>query len=281
MTLKLNALFLAMVGGLTSLVVPATAEAGNVGYYIANNPSSCVSPTDVIVQAGHTPVAVSQLDAASLAPLSALVVVTCGSMPADPDLDAAVAGGMDLIIDSSDYLATTHPYLPGGGWVTSRFDCATDLDISPGAPIASGPGGTLNDASFDDPEGGYCSVTGFLTAPVPAGAVPFLQTPTASVAAVGYRYGLGNVAFSMSSFSRTGVDAEEWYPAARIYLANAIAWSMSNVVGPATTCTSEGYTGAKLTWCKNICENGLSGQVLDTWIHRWTNRYRDLPYCAL
>ena len=49
---------------------------------------------------------------------------------------------------------------------------------------------------------------------------------------------------------------------------------------PATTCASEGYTGTKLTWCKNICENGLTGQVLDTWIHRWINRYRDLPYCA-
>ena len=51
--------------------------------------------------------------------------------------------------------------------------------------------------------------------------------------------------------------------------------------GPTTTCASEGYKGAQLTWCKNICENGLTGQVLDTWIHRWINRYRDLPYCAV
>ena len=50
--------------------------------------------------------------------------------------------------------------------------------------------------------------------------------------------------------------------------------------GPVTTCASEGYTGTKLTWCKNICENGLTGAALDTWIHRWVNRYRDLPYCA-
>ena len=49
---------------------------------------------------------------------------------------------------------------------------------------------------------------------------------------------------------------------------------------PATTCASEGYTGTKLTWCKNICENGLTGATLDMWIHRWVNRYRDLPYCA-
>ena len=46
------------------------------------------------------------------------------------------------------------------------------------------------------------------------------------------------------------------------------------------TCAEEGYKGAKLTWCKNICENGLTGQVLDTWIHRWITRYRVLPSCA-
>jgi len=46
------------------------------------------------------------------------------------------------------------------------------------------------------------------------------------------------------------------------------------------TCASEGYTGTKLLWCKNICEKGYTGATLDTWIHRWINRYRDLPACA-
>ena len=48
-----------------------------------------------------------------------------------------------------------------------------------------------------------------------------------------------------------------------------------------TTCASEGYTGTKLTWCKNICESDLPQATLDMWIHRWINRYRDLPYCAV
>ena len=47
------------------------------------------------------------------------------------------------------------------------------------------------------------------------------------------------------------------------------------------TCASEGYTGTKLTWCKNICEKGYTGATLDMWIHRWVSRYRDLPYCAV
>ena len=52
-------------------------------------------------------------------------------------------------------------------------------------------------------------------------------------------------------------------------------------VGPATTCASEGYTGTKLLWCQNICEKGYTGALLSAWIHRWTERYRALPYCAV
>ena len=48
-----------------------------------------------------------------------------------------------------------------------------------------------------------------------------------------------------------------------------------------TTCANDGYKSTQLTWCQNICENGLTGQALDTWIHRWIGRYRDLPYCRV
>ena len=48
-----------------------------------------------------------------------------------------------------------------------------------------------------------------------------------------------------------------------------------------TTCASEGYTGTKLTWCKNICEMGYTGATLNMWIRRWVDRYRQLPYCAI
>lgn len=51
-------------------------------------------------------------------------------------------------------------------------------------------------------------------------------------------------------------------------------------VEPDMTCAEQGYTGTKLTWCRNICENGYTGATLDSWIHRWVSRYRDLPYCA-
>ncbi|MBP7159486.1 MAG: hypothetical protein KBA36_11845 [Thermomonas sp.] len=50
---------------------------------------------------------------------------------------------------------------------------------------------------------------------------------------------------------------------------------------PTTTCAGEGYTGTKLEWCRNICERGYTGSTLATWIRRWTDRYRTLPYCAV
>ena len=57
-------------------------------------------------------------------------------------------------------------------------------------------------------------------------------------------------------------------------------WTLNVVTYAPTTCASEGYTSTKLTWCRNICEMGYTGATLDMWIHRWVNRYRDLPYCA-
>ena len=30
-------------------------------------------------------------------------------------------------------------------------------------------------------------------------------------------------------------------------------------LAPPVTCASEGYTGTKLEWCKNICERGYTG----------------------
>ena len=48
-----------------------------------------------------------------------------------------------------------------------------------------------------------------------------------------------------------------------------------------TTCANDGYKSTQLTWCRNICEMGYTGATLDSWIHRWVNRYRDLPYCLV
>jgi len=76
--------------------------------------------------------------------------------------------------------------------------------------------------------------------------------------------------------------------AGRILIADAVNHRIRSVAAevlpiparPARTCASEGYTNTKLRWCQEICEKGNTGATLDAWIHRWVNRYRDLPYCA-
>ena len=75
---------------------------------------------------------------------------------------------------------------------------------------------------------------------------------------------------NIASITITGVDLN----------GGGFAVGQFGINGESTTCASEGYKGVQLTWCKNICENHLTGQVLDNWIHRWINRYRYLPYCV-
>lgn len=63
--------------------------------------------------------------------------------------------------------------------------------------------------------------------------------------------------------------------------ANALPLNGVSLTTQSVSCASEDYTGTKLLWCQKICESDLTGPTLDTWIHRWINRYRDLPYCLV
>ena len=67
-------------------------------------------------------------------------------------------------------------------------------------------------------------------------------------------------------------------PGLTTYLTNAVAWVTN---AETTTCASSGYTGTKLNWCRIICESESSSSTVDTYLRRWINKYRDLPYCAV
>ena len=68
------------------------------------------------------------------------------------------------------------------------------------------------------------------------------------------------------------------YAGAKTFYINAMAWALGGV-RPAQTCASEGYTGMKLDWCRNVCEKDYTGTQLKIWIRRWMDRYHDVPYC--
>ena len=295
MTTKNFALSLSLLAGACALTMPAVSHAGTVGYYNAC-PARSGDITAVVTNAGHTKVDIATLDAPSLAGLSALVITSCSSaFPSNPALNTAVSNGMGLVFERLlDSFSIDTTALPGSNnfgttRVQARGVANDNVNIAAGAPIATGPGGTLTDSSLDYVSGNsyYNMVFFFSSSALPAGAIPFLTTPDPSqVGSFGYTSGAGRVVYSDSQFTialpggNGGFNAPlpNWAGAGATFLTNAIAWTTGDRVS--TTCSSEGYRGTQLTWCKNICENGLSGQVLDTWIHRWINRYRDLPYCA-
>ena len=282
---------------LGGLLLSGSAFAQSVGYHNAC-PTRSGDISGVVAATGRTKVNIPTVNQASLSGLDVLVYTTCPDGPAftaNSDLNAAVASGMGLVVERLLYpfsLDTTA--LPGGNgfggshvWMREVWN--DNIEIATGAPIASGPGGTLNNASLDYVSGAtfYNMVHYFPAASLPAGAIPFLTTPDPTqIGSFGYTYGSGRVVYSDSQFTITlpGGNSNNpaiptnWATAGATFLSNAIEWAAG--APPPVTCASEGYTGTKLTWCKNICENGLTGATLDTWIHRWVNRYRDLPYCA-
>ncbi|HSD17938.1 MAG TPA: hypothetical protein VLC71_11860 [Thermomonas sp.] len=286
MSLKLKGLCLAAMGAAATLLAPTSAQAGNVGYY---GSCSAGSKTAAITAAGHTPVAVASLSAASLAGLSGLVIESCSAYSANPDVNAAVNAGMSLVINDWSPNAGTGAALPGAPAVVLSADYAGEVNLATGAPTNTGPGGTLTDASLD---GGTSSNHGYTASPMAPGMIALLtkEDPSLTIA-FAYTYGSGTVIYNampMDHYLPGGVwnnlnmcTPTNVCAGMAAYLTNAIAWSTSYVAPPSTTCASSGYTGTQLTWCRNICEMGYTGATLNTWIHRWINRYRTLPYCAV
>lgn len=278
----LAASLLAVVGSVPALMAPQTSYAGNVGYYISqysNSPGTCTSPESSIVAAGHTAVRITNLDAASLAPLDALIFATCFSYAGDPDVDAAVANGMALVIDTT--FNFNHRLLPGAPAFSVNFNCKRDNDLAPGSPIASGAGGALTNSSFDvSGADQYCSLTGsVIPSQLPGSSVPFIVEPsTGQFSSFGYQHGLGRIAVSISSFSLGDyLSSESWYPATRIYFSNALTWALQNRF---TSCKAEGLSGPKLTMCQQICEIPQSPTRLSAWIKMYITAYREDPPCA-
>lgn len=63
--------------------------------------------------------------------------------------------------------------------------------------------------------------------------------------------------------------------------ANALPPNGLALTTEVASCVTEDYIGTKLLWCQKICETTMDEATRDTWIHRWINRYRDLPYCLV
>ena len=275
MNTRIAALALATLGGVAGLLASGTSHAANVGYFGLCYPGT---PADQITAAGQTPVAIATANAASLAGISILVAEPCGSLT-DPGVAATVSNGMILIVHDPSY--SNASFLPGSPNLSNARSSLYAVDFEPGTPFLTGPGGVLTNTSLDN---GGSSTHGDVTrASLPANSTVYATTgDTNKIIAFAYPYGAGMVYYStipLQCYLGSRCAAVSTAPANKTYATNLIAWA-AGYAAPTTTCASEGYTGTKLTWCQNICEKGYTGATLDTWIHRWVNRYRDLPYCG-
>ena len=275
--------------GMAVMLAPMQGHAGNVGYFKDGSCSLSGDYAARITAAGHTPVAIGSLDAASLAPLDGLVAVQgCNGsafQATNAAVNDAVAGGMALFLEIQDIPAGSGVtlQLPGIAALPVTDGCSLDASLAAGSPIANGPGGTVANANLDNPV--LCSLTSWVnSSALPSGGTPLLvdAADPAKVGAFGYVHGNGRVVFSMDQFMYT-MTGGGFHGAAPIagsdaYITNTIAWLVPST--PAVTCTSQGYTGTQLTWCQNICEKGYTGATLSMWIRRWLGRWHDLPYCA-
>jgi len=286
MKTQMATLTLAVLGGLSAMLAPNTSHAGVIGEYIEPN---CGGPENLsvpVAAAGHSWVAVNSLNAASLQGLNGLVVRYCSSYPGNADVSNAVHAGMALVLDTTNVTPGSLPGSPAFSF-SGTGGCVPNYSLVLGAPITTGPGGTLTDDSLDigAPGGTYGYCTFMQTTPVatlPAGTFAFFTTADGQNAgALGYSYGAGRVALSVTQLSHSAVytPSEYAYAGAKTYFINALNWTLASV--PVTTCASSGYTGTQLNWCVKICESGLTGAALDVWLQRWIRQFRQLPYCAV
>jgi hypothetical protein len=286
MKTQLASLCLASLGGIAALIAPTASHAANVGYYELCNGEGAAYQANAISAGGGTPVNITVPNAAQLTGINTLLVTNCdnGSYGAEwtanlADITARVQAGMTLAFYDR-YVTGANAQLPGGSGIISVRDFNDDanIDIPAGSPLLNTNGGPATQTNLDN---GNSSSHGYVTATsIPAGGAVWAHRTSAAEAVV-IRYPLGSGQVIYSTIPGDYYLADDGTGDLPTAMTNVVQATIGLDFGATVSCASEGYKGAQLTWCKNICENGLTGQVLDTWIHRWILRYRDLPYCAV
>lgn len=175
----------------------------NIGYYDMDLGQGNPTQVEAILAAGHNPVLITDLSAAELAGIDMLLVqnpdnfgYSAEYMAALADIEAAVSGGMTLIIHDR-HVDTAENILPGSaGFSIIGNSYGADIEFLDDAhSVASGPGGNLTDLSLD---GGNFSTHGFAVGgTLPADADLILSTGDASqIVTFSYGFGAGHVIYS-------------------------------------------------------------------------------------
>lgn len=279
MNTRITITLLAPLLGLCAAAVPTAALAANVGYYEMCTGTGGTGHATAITAGGHTAINVDTPNAATLTPLDALFVTNCSNGDYGAEYLANLAAinnavqteGLTLIIHDR-YVTGAGTILPG---VTGIRDFSDDsnIDFPVGSPfLAAG----LTNTSLD---GGNSSSHGYVpAASLPAGGQILAHRTLATEGVViRYSWGTGTVVYSTIPLDYYLNGSGSVAAFSTSYAPIAVA----EFAGPGfTTCAAEGFTGAKLTLCRKICEITQPTSTLLGLIRLYKAIYRVDPPCA-
>jgi len=223
---------------LATIVATGTAQAESIGYYNLEYPANTNAAT-AITLAGHTPILLNDLSAASLNGIKALWILN----PSNDNYALALTDNLasiDSYIQSGGTLLFHDRYVtdaatvipPGANSITFVRSTSSSIDLGPGAigTLISGPGGTIDDSTLD---GVYSSNHGYAVAStLPAGSVIVLTRDTSSeVVDFYYSLGGGTVYYSTIPLDFYLDTSGGMSPEFQLYAANMVAY-IFDLLGP-------------------------------------------------
>lgn len=270
--------------GLAGLA-PMTAAAANVGHYELCSGQGEAYLANAITTGGNTPVSITVPDATQLAGVTALLVTNCsnGGYGAEwtsnlAAIDARVQAGMRLVFFDRR-VAGANLQLPGGTGLVAVSDFGDDanIDLPTSSPLLTTNGGPLTQTTLD---GGTSSSHGYVSAgSLPTGGVVWAHRTAASEAVIiAYPRGAGTVVYSTipGDYYLSGSGPAS-VGAGVLATTNAL---IAIPVNTFTTCAAEGFSGPKLTLCRQICELPQSPSTLSSLIKVYVAAFRQDPPCA-
>lgn len=284
MKLHASTIVLAVLGGIAGLL-PAQSMAATIGHYELCTGQGESYLADVITAAGDTPVTITVPDSTQLAGLNALLVTNCSNSGYSAEwtnnlaaIDARVQAGMSLIFYDRR-VTGANAQLPGGSGIVAVNDFSDDanIDLPSSSPLLNTNGGPLTQTTLD---GGDSSSHGYVTAAsIPTGGTLYAHR-TAPTEAVIIRYprSSGNVIYSTipADYYFSG-EGSSTFAAALTMLTETL---VDLITDSFTTCAAEGFTGTKLTLCRQICEIPQSPSRLSALIKVYVTAFRQDPPCA-
>lgn len=278
MNARISTALAAAAVGLAALATPGNTRAANVGYYEMCTGTGGVGHAGAITAAGHTPVNVAVPDAATLNTLDGLFVTNCSNDGYGSEYLANL-GAIDNAVQTQGLVLVVHDrYVSGASTILSGvigvrdFVNGGNIDLPAGSPLLSGPGGTLDNGSLD---GRGSSNHGYVVAAtLPAGGAVLANNGVIDQAVtLVYPRGTGKVVYSTIPLDLWVQYEAEFRD---IYTPNLLAWVVPNFI----SCADEGFTGSKLTLCRQVCEIDQTPTRLTSLIKLYMTAYRSEPPCG-